>query len=536
MHGRPRKPLKPVDEVGLLAKADKLRALQSDFISNHQNKIYTKEAVELSAKLLEINPELYTAWNYRKLAVDRNLALAQSESHPDSIESILDVELTVVEKALKQNYKSYGAWHHRKWVLSKGHSSVDTELELLDNFQSKDARNFHAWNYRRFVAALMKRSDEDELQHTQNLIEKNLSNYSAWHNRSVLLTNLMNKKAQGFTNREEVLTREYELVREALFTDEDDQSGWFYHLWLLGQTVRSEYPILVSSWPIHGSDITLPAADCLSGCASPVNLFSFSSKKFPLILYFNESVEGVNSSTVSVSDGLSSTTGLIWKPLSVSDSSQSAKVWATHFDLPDRDTDSSKAYQVEVKVGHSPGIVSSGSAAHDLIDLLDNLRIKNGPELTTSPWQERILDEETSIFRELLDCKIGKLTLARLLTAYDLWRPFDKPVHSKEILELYSELMKLDPPHRQYYKDNHSLVLLQQVTSSRESLLSHCYNYCDSTLSNSVGPLCLRLNKLAISQLGSFEKLLWVQVLDLSNNELQSIKGELLIMLFGYLV
>ncbi|CAN1806421.1 Geranylgeranyl transferase type-2 subunit alpha 1 [Linum perenne] len=570
MHGRPRKPLKPVDEVGLLAKADKLRALQSDFISNHQNKIYTKEAVELSAKLLEINPELYTAWNYRKLAVDRNLALAQSESHPDSIESILDVELTVVEKALKQNYKSYGAWHHRKWVLSKGHSSVDTELELLDNFQSKDARNFHAWNYRRFVAALMKRSDEDELQHTQNLIEKNLSNYSAWHNRSVLLTNLMNKKAQGFTNREEVLTREYELVREALFTDEDDQSGWFYHLWLLGQTVRSEYPILVSSWPIHGSDITLPAADCLSGCASPVNLFSFSSKKFPLILYFNESVEGVNSSTVSVSDGLSSTTGLIWKPLSVSDSSQSAKVWATHFDLPDRDTDSSKAYQVEVKVGHSPGIVSSicvqyhcpcqvsfqlhvqnsklesgegsssgrmqweddcfslyepGSAAHDLIDLLDNLRIKNGPELTTSPWQERILDEETSIFRELLDCKIGKLTLARLLTAYDLWRPFDKPVHSKEILELYSELMKLDPPHRQYYKDNHSLVLLQQVTSSRESLLSHCYNYCDSTLSNSVGPLCLRLNKLAISQLGSFEKLLWVQVLDLSNNELQSIKG-----------
>ncbi|CAN1281663.1 Geranylgeranyl transferase type-2 subunit alpha 1 [Linum perenne] len=342
----------------------------------------------------------------------------------------------------------------------------------------------------------------------------------------------MNKKAQGFTNREEVLTREYELVREALFTDEDDQSGWFYHLWLLGQTVRSEYPILVSSWPIHGSDITLPAADCLSGCASPVNLFSFSSKKFPLILYFNESVEGVNSSTVSVSDGLSSTTGLIWKPLSVSDSSQSAKVWATHFDLPDRDTDSSKAYQVEVKVGHSPGIVSSicvqyhcpcqvsfqlhvqnsklesgegsssgrmqweddcfslyepGSAAHDLIDLLDNLRIKNGPELTTSPWQERILDEETSIFRPVYCSKIGKLTLARLLTAYDLWRPFDKPVHSKEILELYSELMKLDPPHRQYYKDNHSLVLLQQ--------------------------------------LGSFEKLLWVQVLDLSNNELQSIKG-----------
>ncbi|CAN0897299.1 Geranylgeranyl transferase type-2 subunit alpha 1 [Linum grandiflorum] len=286
-------------------------------------------------------------------------------------------------------------------------------------------------------------------------------------------------------------------------------------------------------------------------------------------MYFNQSVEGVNSSTVSVSNGFSSTTDLIWKPFSTNDS-QSAKVWATHLDAPDKAPDSSEAYQVEVKVGHSPGIVSSigvqyrcpcqisfqlhvqnaklesgeslssgrmqwkddcfslyesGSAAPDLVELLDNLRIKNGPELTASPWQERILDEETSIFRDLSDCKIGKLTMARLLTAYDSLRPFDKPVHSKEVLELYSELMKLDPPHRQYYKDNHSLVLLQQVTSSRDSLLSHCYNYNDSTSSNNGGPLCLRLNNLAISQLGSFEKLLWVQVLDLSYNELQSIKG-----------
>jgi hypothetical protein len=54
---------------------------------------YTKEALQLNAKLLEINPEIYTAWNYRKLAIKQLL-----ESEPDSavIKQSLDEELRVV--------------------------------------------------------------------------------------------------------------------------------------------------------------------------------------------------------------------------------------------------------------------------------------------------------------------------------------------------------------------------------------------------------------------------------------------------------
>lgn len=55
---------------------------------------YSKEALEVNAKLLEINPEYYTAWNYRKLAVEHRLT--QSESDPDSVNSILNEELKVV--------------------------------------------------------------------------------------------------------------------------------------------------------------------------------------------------------------------------------------------------------------------------------------------------------------------------------------------------------------------------------------------------------------------------------------------------------
>jgi geranylgeranyl transferase type-2 subunit alpha len=69
-----------------------------------------------------------------------------------------------------------------------------------------------------------------------------------------------------------------------------------------------------------------------------------------------------------------------------------------------------------------------------------------------------------SLITNLFFCsKIGKLTLARLLTARDALMSSDKPVHSEEVLRLYSELMKLDPPHSRFYKDEHSLVLLEKV-------------------------------------------------------------------------
>lgn len=64
-----------------------------------------------------------------------------------------------------------------------------------------------------------------------------------------------------------------------------------------------------------------------------------------------------------------------------------------------------------------------------------------------------------------LGSKIGKLTLARLLMARDnlIFSSSNKTSHLEEVLELYSDLMKMDPVHERYYKDEHSLVLLRQV-------------------------------------------------------------------------
>lgn len=61
---------------------------------------YTKEALELSFKLLEINPESYTTWNYRKLAFQHNV---KELSDPEAIKSAVDDELRVVSSLTNQH-------------------------------------------------------------------------------------------------------------------------------------------------------------------------------------------------------------------------------------------------------------------------------------------------------------------------------------------------------------------------------------------------------------------------------------------------
>ncbi|WZY85558.1 hypothetical protein YC2023_031942 [Brassica napus] len=546
MHGRPRKAYKPEEEAASASKAAKLRSLQTQFMSNHQHKIYTKEAIDLSRKLLEINPEAYTAWNYRKLAVEDTLS--REESNQDLVKSILDEELKVVESALRQNFKSYGAWHHRKWVLSKGHSSVGNELRLLDKFQSLDSRNFHAWNYRRFVVELTNRSKEDELKYTEDMISKDFSNYSAWHNRSVLLSSFLARKAEGFMPNEKI-PEEYKLVHDAIFTDEDDQSGWFYHLWLLDQTVNVETPLLTSSWPSHGSRINLSGgAGCLNDSASSkLTTFCSESGSFPLILYFDQAVSGVSSSTVAVDSELRGNEDLVWEPVSNKNSRVSC-VWVARLNYMSSEPCFPKEYKVKVRIGNSPGIVSSRGCnfstpyefvftahVHDTVredsqevivswtdgfDIWDaqskdlNFLVNLDQQMGLK-WRQEAIEEEIELFRALSDSKIGKLTLARLLMAKAMISENGvKGVHYEEILELYSDLMVLDSSHYRYYKDEHSVALLHKVLKS-------CFSLYGSILDVSSMPITHKGNVHA----ASVEKLLFVQMLDLSHNELHSTEG-----------
>ncbi|XP_020271364.1 geranylgeranyl transferase type-2 subunit alpha 1 [Asparagus officinalis] len=570
MHNRPR--ISPAataeDAAASAAKAAKLRDLQSQLLHNHQNKLYTKEAVTVSAKLLEVNPEVYTAWNYRKLAFKHSL---EGVGDAEIVKSLVNEELKIVEVALRQNPKSYGAWHHRKWVLNQGLTEVDFkhEYDLLNQLLKKDPRNFHGWNYRRFVTKLKNVPEVEELKFTRAMIDINFSNYSAWHNRSALFSQLLKQKAEGFESKENILTEEYKLVCNALFTDPNDQSGWFYHLWLLDQTVTPEDPLLISSWPSQGSDCFL-STDLSSFEFSNCN-YSLHMGAFPIVLYFNQAVTGVSSSTVTVNSMFLKNENLIWSPLTTA-KSREARCWLTYLKISDAKFSDSNSATVEVSIGHLRGIISSSGSHYPhtsqfkftitmkSIDrgqseesveklimwkddqkefdygtanemLLNKLSITEERERKVPKWNLETLSNEIELFKELSDenCKFVNLTLARLLTAQDAMTspknlPKQKGNHFVEVLKLLDELIKLDPSHAGYYEDERSLVMMNQATFDEQSIMKYYVRSSELT-STSHRLAGMRLSRLSLTRIGFVERLLWIQMLDLSHNELRSIAG-----------
>lgn len=81
--------------------------------------------------------------------------------------AFLESELALVTECIQKNPKSYGAWHHRRWLFERAAAAgagfggaeglallLDRELLLCTKLLDADERNFHCWNYRRFIAGL----------------------------------------------------------------------------------------------------------------------------------------------------------------------------------------------------------------------------------------------------------------------------------------------------------------------------------------------------------------------------------------------
>ena len=284
-----------------------IRALQDDAIRRRREKVYDATSMAVTARLLEINPEVLTAWNFRREAIvfagcasgpneHRTNNLERTHSH--SFAPTLADELALTERCLRKHPKSYPAWHHRKWCVARrvyvprgdgpknaenaeteSHavatgfadargfpvaSLLATELAMAQALLDLDDRNFHGWGYRRFVTSLAndgarestralettlrdeasEASARAELRYSEAKIERNFSNYSAWHHRAANLprayagpTNGLGASQDGLGGvPADVLANEYAFVRQAFFTEPEDQAGWMYHRWLTAQT------------------------------------------------------------------------------------------------------------------------------------------------------------------------------------------------------------------------------------------------------------------------------------------------------------
>ena len=126
-----------------LPKVKLIRALQDDAIRRRREKVYDATSMAVTARLLEINPEVLTAWNFRREALafaERAPASPEAgdetsaghdetqpeltsatipKSKPPALPPRLVDELELTERCLRKHPKSYAAWHHRKWCVAR---------------------------------------------------------------------------------------------------------------------------------------------------------------------------------------------------------------------------------------------------------------------------------------------------------------------------------------------------------------------------------------------------------------------------------
>lgn len=161
---------------------------------------------------------------------------------------------------------------------------------------------------------------------------------------------------------------------------------------------------MISSWPPCGSDINLPIANKVT---------------FPVVLYFNETVKGLNSHTVSVETESDVSKDITWSPLSTNKFG-CGQAWVTHLSIPHQELNSSKTYEVKIRSEDSQGITSLSGVP------------------CSQPWSFSFrvsvcLDEKQSF---------GKITFTD-----ESFCTIDTSLKSIQLLKSYFEVTKSDDEH-----------------------------------------------------------------------------------------
>ncbi|SCU86709.1 LAME_0D07338g1_1 [Lachancea meyersii CBS 8951] len=197
---------------------------------NEEN--YTLENLNATTRLLELNPEFNAVWNFRRDTITHL---------KDELDVVFwDQEIRFTTQQLKLFPKVYWIWNHRVWCLNAYPGSPvekwQQELLLVNKLLTMDARNFHSWHYRRVVIKRLEQMtrtslNQQELDYTTAMINANISNFSAWHLRATLLPKMF--ALSEIPNVKDFIQKEQRYITNAMFTDAEDQSVWYYIKWFV---------------------------------------------------------------------------------------------------------------------------------------------------------------------------------------------------------------------------------------------------------------------------------------------------------------
>lgn len=438
---------------------------------------YDEEGLQITGEILAVNPDFYTLWNFRKEIFVHFLQTREKEE----VKQIMENELHFLETCLKVNPKSYGTWHHRSFILENiPNPDWARELELCNKFLEYDERNFHCWDYRRFIVMMAEVSLDDELDFTTQKITTNFSNYSSWHYRSKLLPMLHPDPTQPVWVQEDVILKEFEIVQNAVFTDPDDQSAWFYHRWLLGRGKKKQQISCIHASRKSKRVIVLLTRPIMVG------------KGNSLIL----SIQGKSVSGTWKTPTGSNKFCVLWMMDLTQNIPEEKEVAIAVTLIPDleKDTQFSQGLQID----------ADQEEAWVMADFKSGSRFSNELSASATSTLETELESIKELHSVEPDNKWVLLTMFSLMMAID--RTYS--LYKTEITECIDKLLQIDHKRESYYRDIKSKFILQ---SSLETLDRNCRE--------------ITLKEEGLTALYHTEWMLLLTSIDLSHNALTSVKS-----------
>ncbi|GAB1610385.1 geranylgeranyl transferase type-2 subunit alpha-like, partial [Argonauta hians] len=431
------------------------------------NGVFDEKGLGLCGEVLLVNPDFYTLWNFRK-----EILLSFKEHRPeDELQRLYEEEMSFTEACLKVNPKSYGCWDHRIFIQNNvPRPNWSRELELCNKFLEYDERNFHCWDYRRFVVQQSANTTtttnttntntaaqpcitlQDEFDFTTTKISSNFSNYSSWHYRSKLLPQLRPDPTQAAGTEEEALLQEFDIVQNAIFTDPDDQSAWFYHRWLMGRgRIEPEFLHVVFS----------PTNNTLS--------ISVTKPIHP--------TDGDEKVTVSINDQPVNPSTTQWYNPFHTD--YHSPVWT--LDLPpqllvDESRDTPLVISVHLHTDADP-TTPAASCSLTVKELVERICYRPPGLKPSAVFNSQLSAAKTTILEKDLEALKELLVLESenkwaLLTAVQLMQALDSVQHSADINNYLHTLRHIDSKRDNYYRDYKSKVTMEnkiKSLSGRES-------------------------------------------------------------------
>ncbi|KAH8739972.1 Rab geranylgeranyltransferase [Cryptosporidium ryanae] len=295
MHGRSKSEYKELTEAEkehMKRMKDLFEECSKAISDDRKSNSYSESTFRKTEKLLKLNPEIPTFWNYRKKFIE-NIVINKETS---KIVDIINDEFSLTESLFKVDPKSYSLWSNRVWLIelvlntrnieentgleNKNVGSVDlfqlengylkeikdlnnfyfseefkqylsqynnvylkmlaNELDLCKKLLNFDDRNFHCWKHRSFVLTCLKYlsvkyswSDFSENLHYEEFKFLNNLIQNNFSNYSAWHQRILLSGNKHLFDTLDDFNREVKLVHTAIFTEPNDQSIWQYYSWLM---------------------------------------------------------------------------------------------------------------------------------------------------------------------------------------------------------------------------------------------------------------------------------------------------------------